>query len=269
MAHNNISIRVQVGEVATPKSYLRIEAHNDQNVRSHIASAIGVQPETGTVFLKVGSSVTNEELDQIFLPATGTAGYTDHVQQGNVQEYPVADGRWATFNLDKVAGGALSESVLPLLSSNPNLGGVLTLAVESEQTGEDFAAFRANNQTHLYSVLKSFRLAFTTTLTADQLSAISEVVEMLVGQKLGGLDKLSTAVFDLDLRFDSFDQVPEELRAGLTDVTPSEAPNDVKNALVGTPLNIIREQVEAHVFLTDSISLKVSAYFPGLQHLKD
>ena len=186
----NLSIRVQVGAVSNPQTYVRVSLHNDANIRSQIASAIGVHPEPGFVFVRVGAGATTDDLNEVFQIATMSGTYEEHVQQGNVQEYPTGNGRWLRFSLDHVAGGMISQTVVPMIASDPNIGGTLDFAIESDNTGEDLAALKAANQTIAYALFRSFKLQLTTSLNEAQFKAISQVVEGITGQPLGNFSGL-------------------------------------------------------------------------------
>ena len=186
----NLNIRVQVGAVSNPQIYFRVNLHNDANVSSQIASAIGVHPEPGYVFLKVGPNASNEDLNEIFQNVTMSGTYEEHLQQGNVQEYPTANGRWIRFSIEHVAGGMISQNIIPMLASDPNIGGSLDFSMESDNNGEDIAALKTANQTFAYAVFRSFKLHVTTTLSEEQFKAISQVVEGITGQDLGNFSAL-------------------------------------------------------------------------------
>jgi hypothetical protein len=186
----NLNIRIQVGAVSNPQIYFRVSLHNDANVRSQIASAIGVHPEAGFVFARVGAGASTQDLNEIFQNVTMSGSYEEHVQQGNVQEFPIGSDKWLRFSLDHVAGGMISQNVIPLLASDPNIGGALELVVESDNNGEDLAALKAANQTIAYALFRSFKLHVTTSLSEPQFKAISQLVEGITGQALGNLSAL-------------------------------------------------------------------------------
>lgn len=186
----NLNIRIQVGAVSNPQTYFRVSLHNDANVRSQIASSIGVHPEAGFVFARVGAGASTEDLNEIFQNVTMSGTYEEHLQQGNVQEYPTGNGKWVRFSLDHIAGGMVSQNVVPLLASDPNIGGALDFVIESDNNGEDLAALKANKQTIAYALFRSFKVHVTTSLNEAQFKAISQVVEGITGQPLGNFSAL-------------------------------------------------------------------------------
>lgn len=180
MSQENITFDLEIGTVQNPSSFVRLNVQSDQNEKGRIASICGCHPETGSIVVRVSNQATEEVLDPVFQALTEST-YAELQSQGKVQEFPEGSHKWIKVPLDIVAGGMLSEQVVPMLSGNENLSGNLQVVIESDADGYSLAPFKAEGRSILYGVFKSFRINASTNFSKDQLQAISELVSGILG----------------------------------------------------------------------------------------
>jgi hypothetical protein len=183
MSKPNITFDLSIGAVQNAKSYLRVNVHNDQNEKGRIASVCGCHPETGSVIVRVSADATEESLNLI-LQALTESTLADLISAGKVQEFPEGSYKWIKISLDAIAGGMITEQVVPVLSGSEHLSGNLTFAIESDAEGQDLLQFKSQQKSVVYAFLKSFRVYATTNFSHDQLKAISEVIGGMTGMEL-------------------------------------------------------------------------------------
>lgn len=183
MSKDNITLDLTIGAVQNAKSYLRVNIHSDQNERGRIASVCGCHPETGSVVVRVSNDATEESLAPIFQALTEST-LADLQSQGKVQEFPEGTHKWIKISLDTIAGGKVSEQVVPILSDNENLSGSFTLAIESDADASHILQYKSQQKSAVYAFLKSLRIHATTNFSHAQLKAISEVIGGITGIEL-------------------------------------------------------------------------------------
>ena len=179
MVNENIKIRVQIGTVSHPQIYVRATVHNDPNERSKIASACGQTPTNGSMWIRVSSAATQEDLDVVFKQITQHT-LSESKAAGKTHEYQTGGDRWIQIKLDDIADGDFSKSISPMLSGS-NISGHLEFAFESDTTSSELQVIKKSGRTLAYGLLESLRIQLVTNLNHDQLIAITKVVEKTTG----------------------------------------------------------------------------------------
>lgn len=177
----NFRFRFQVGHVNNPKTFARVQLHNDPNVRAEVSGQCGSNADTGSVVLRIPQSVPVDTLDIALGPLLG-GGYSDLLSQGVISEFLNGNDRWIKLALDQVAGGAAAEFIGPLAESG--VSGNLNFAIESDSDGHDLAALKQQSRSVSYGALKSGRIQLSTNLNKEQLESISGLVTGITGINL-------------------------------------------------------------------------------------
>lgn len=259
----NISFRVQMGNVNNPQSYIRFSLHNDATVREQLKHEAGqMQPQTEFVVVKVDREASDEVLDKLFGKYVGLK-YTDMLKAEQLVYNNAGSQKVILFNLIHFGGGKFSENVLPLLQSAPELQGNLSIRFESDQTGHDARALQEKGLTAAYAPFKSLRVEANTNFSHQQLGTIASLVETMVGLPV------PTVLFELfanvDIQFDSWEDLPAQVTEGVLDAKKTPFDTTVKNFL-NSPLTVVDTPLEIHAFLSPNISLKLEVHIPGVKN---
>lgn len=180
MSAERIHFLLQFGNVQNPKTYFRAKIHRDQNEKSRIASICGCHPENGHVIVKLPNNIPGELLDMVIMPLTEST-YADLQSQGKVQEFPEGNFKWILVPLSAVAGGKITEEIVPLLDSEPNLSGDIQFSIESDADGQALKSFKEQDKSAVYAYLKSFRVLLTANLNQDQVNAGAHLITTVTG----------------------------------------------------------------------------------------
>jgi hypothetical protein len=261
----NIKIRVQIGNVNHPQTFVRAQVHSDANERSKIAAACGCQPENESLVVRVHNGVSDADLDQIFKVVTQST-YTDLKSGGKLQEFSSGNEKFIKVPLAQIGGGVITQSVVPVLAQSENLSGKLDMAMESDVAGKELADYKGKNLSMIYPLLKSYRIQATTNLNKEQLKAIADLINQMFGYEVGRFESFFGSTVNAEILFDSWEEVPQDLRAGLMDCQHLEGEKNLK-ALLDSPFKIISQPTEVHIFVNDHVMVKISAHFPDLNLL--
>ena len=265
MAHPNINFKLNVGTVSNVQSYVRILVHSDPNEKSHIAAACGCQPETGSLVLRITSTIPEEELNKMFKELTNHT-YADLKASGEIQEFASGNSKWLKVSLDKFADGMISQTVIPVLTGHQNVGGHLEFAIESNTNGQELLSYREKSLSILYPFLKSFRITANTNLSKEQLKAVSELAGSFIGKDFKDFESFFGSYVNAEIEFDSYEDVPANLRKDLDNVKLFGNQKDL-DELFKSPIRHLSEVTELHLFLTDNIAIKIAAHAPGINLL--
>lgn len=265
MSSENINFKLQIGQVHSAQSYFKFDIHNDQNIKGQLQGATGSFPENQTIFIKIHTTVTDEQLNAIIgniLPG----GYTGMKEQGLVQEFFSGSDRWIKIPFASLPNGEeIAGQFIPILDSNPDLAGNLSFKIESDATFHDWKSCDQKELSRIYTIFKSLRASLTTNFTKVNLSAISELMEQFTGK---GIPRDFFELFaEASFEFDSYEDLPIEVTAGLLDAKKSPLHRTIEK-IINLPIFVTDMPFELHVFLNDSNSIQVSAHLPGITSLR-
>ena len=265
MSTENINFKLQIGQVHSAQSYFRFDVHNDQNVKGQLQGVTGSFPENQTIFVKIHTSVTDEQLDGI-LGAVLPGGYTGMKGQGLIQEFFSGSDRWIKVPFASLPNGEeIAGQFIPILDSNPDLSGNLSFNIESDATFHDWKNCDEKELSRIYTIFKSLRASLTTNFTKGNLTAISELMEQFTGS---GIPRDLFELFaEASFEFDSFEDLPVEVTNGLLDAKKSPLFRTI-DKIVNLPIFVTDQPFELHVFVNENNSVRVSASLPGITSLR-